>query len=151
MYKLNSRQLEYYHSFHLATFIQYLLKCIVTNYKEIWSLQSNHFICPRRLPPQLARLLKNNVKPLGIQFCINQSSGAIVLSTRGCSPWRPDAVIVQLGARITRSLGFSLAVESALDIHDASTIIHKKLGGKWMVKTVLQKNQIVTSQTPYCD
>lgn len=39
----------------------------------------------------------------------------LVLSTRGCSPWRPDAVISTTGGALTLSLGFSRTVEEAPD------------------------------------
>ena len=39
----------------------------------------------------------------------------VLLSTRGCSPWRPDAVMGTTGREDIRSLGFSRTVESAPD------------------------------------
>jgi hypothetical protein len=44
----------------------------------------------------------------------------IVLSTRGCSPRRPDAVMSTTERAINLSIGFSRAIESAPDPHEAA-------------------------------
>jgi hypothetical protein len=44
----------------------------------------------------------------------------ILLSTRGCSPRRPDAVMSTTGRAINLSVGFSRAIESAPDTQEAA-------------------------------
>ena len=46
----------------------------------------------------------------------------IILSTRGCSPWRPDADIGTMQHRLIAFLGFSRAVQRTRDITETAML-----------------------------